>query len=213
MGGFSVSTLSVLLSFGALWVLSLRSGIVTWRLCSNSILEILVSLPYKGGSKMREYVNCFSLISWFWIKTKFILFFGLVNQHGQNQLWWVCACWSKCVSGTDNSPISSGTFFRVASFPFDTCNALLFPDAFSKEALIPTFFPRSEFAVTLVISRPEGAFIDLIANSILGATMLSMAVKMRSEFRLLPHQQYCSSPCQSFHWNIFPRFLHSPYSR
>ena len=43
---------------------------------------------------------------------------------------------------------------------------MLFPDAFSKEALNPTSSLRSEFADTLVASRPEDAFIDLIANSI-----------------------------------------------
>ena len=66
---------------------------------------------------------------------------------------------------------SSGMFSRVSSFTFGTRSVLLFSDAFSKEALIPTRSPRSEFAVTLVTSRPEDAFIDLIANSILGATM------------------------------------------
>ena len=35
--------------------------------------------------------------------------------------------------------------------------------------------PRSELAMTLVASRPEDAFINLIANSILGATILSIA--------------------------------------
>ena len=67
---------------------------------------------------------------------------------------------------------------RVSSFTFDTFSTLLFPDAFSKKALIPTCSPRCEFAVTLVASRQEDAFFDLIANSILGATMLSMAVKI-----------------------------------
>ena len=37
---------------------------------------------------------------------------------------------------------------------------------------------HSEFAHTLVTSRPEDAFIDLIANSIFGATILSMAAKI-----------------------------------
>ena len=55
---------------------------------------------------------------------------------------------------------------------------LLFSDAFSKEALIPTRSLRSEIADTLVASRPEDAFIDLIANSILGATIFSIAVKI-----------------------------------
>ena len=99
-------------------------------------------------------------------KTVFLLF-----------LWWVCGCRSKRVSGTDNPLTSSGLFCRVSSFIFDTRSISLFSDAFSKEALIPTRSPRSEFAVTPVISRPEDAFIDLIANSILVATMLSKAVK------------------------------------
>ena len=55
---------------------------------------------------------------------------------------------------------------------------LLFPDAFSKGGIIPTCSPRSEFTVTPVTSRPEDAFIDLTANSILGATTLSKAVKI-----------------------------------
>ena len=66
---------------------------------------------------------------------------------------------------------------RVSSCTFDTCNTLLFPDGISKEAIILTCSPLSQFAVTLVTSRPEDAFIDLIANSILGAIMLSIAVK------------------------------------
>ena len=72
---------------------------------------------------------------------------------------------------------------RVSSFTFDTRSILLFPDEFSKEALIPTCSPSSEFAVTLVTSRPEDAFIDLIANSILGATMLTIAINI--EFSVL----------------------------
>ena len=55
---------------------------------------------------------------------------------------------------------------------------MLLSDAFSKEALVPICSPRSEFAVTLVASRLEDAFIDLIAHSILGATTLSIAVKI-----------------------------------
>ena len=66
---------------------------------------------------------------------------------------------------------------RVSSFTFDTPSVLLFPDGFSKEVLICTCSLRSEFADTLVASRPEDAFIDLIANSSLGATMLSIAMK------------------------------------
>ena len=65
---------------------------------------------------------------------------------------------------------------RVSSFTFHTPNVLLSPDAFSKEVLIPACSLRS--ADTLVTSVPEDAFIDLIASSILGATMLSIAVKI-----------------------------------
>ena len=86
---------------------------------------------------------------------------------------------------------------RVSSFTFDTCSILLFPDAFSKEALIPTCFPRSEFAVTLVTPRPEDAFIELITNFNLGATMLSIPV--RTALCLQLYQQYRSFPCQSSH--------------
>ena len=53
---------------------------------------------------------------------------------------------------------------RVSSFTFDTPSVLLFPDAFSKEALIPTCSLRSEFADTLVTSRLEDTFIDLSAT-------------------------------------------------
>ena len=55
---------------------------------------------------------------------------------------------------------------RVSSFTIDTPSVLSFPDAFSKEASIPTCSLRSEPADALVASRPEDAFIDLIANSI-----------------------------------------------
>ena len=67
---------------------------------------------------------------------------------------------------------------RVSSFPFGTCSTFLCPDAFSKEASIPACFPRSQYAVTRIASRPEDAGNYLIANSISGATMLSIAVKL-----------------------------------
>ena len=89
-------------------------------------------------------------------------------------------------------------FCRVSSFTFDTPNVLLFPDAFSKEVLIPTCSLRSEFADTLVASRPEDAFIDLIASSILGATIFSIAVKIAFCSLSSTYQQYCSFLCQSF---------------
>ena len=78
----------------------------------------------------------------------------------------MCVCRSKRVFGTDNSFTSSGMLCRVSSFKFDTFSTLLFPDAFSEEALIPTYSPCSEFAVTLVASRPENALIELIDSQI-----------------------------------------------
>ena len=97
---------------------------------------------------------------------------------------------------------------RVSSFAFDTPSVLLFLDAFSKEALIPTCSLRSEFADTLVTSRPEGAFIDLIASSILGAAIISIAAKIEilypifdcindiTHFSINP---FVKTPFQSFH--------------
>ena len=61
---------------------------------------------------------------------------------------------------------------RVSSFTFDAPNVSLFLDAFSKEALISTRSLRSEFADTLVASRPDDAFIDLIASSNLGSNYI-----------------------------------------
>ena len=79
----------------------------------------------------------------------------------------VCGCRSKCVSGTDNSLTSSGMLCRVSAFTFDTPSVLLFSDAFSKEALIPTCSLRSEYADRLVTSLPEDVFIEQIVGSIL----------------------------------------------
>ena len=93
-------------------------------------------------------------------------------------VWWVCDCRSKRVSGTDNSPTLSGKFFRVSSFTFNLCNTKLTSDGFSKGAVICIRYPRSEFALTLVASFSRNAFFDLIANSILRATILSRAVKI-----------------------------------
>ena len=98
----------------------------------------------------------------------------------------------------DRQLTSSGMLFRVSSFTLLAYSTLLFPDEFSKEALIPTCSPRSEFAETLVASRPEDAFINPIANSILGQQSYQWRSKLRSEFHFQPYQQYCSFPCQSF---------------
>ena len=94
----------------------------------------------------------------------------------------MCDCQSKRVSGTNNSRTSSEVLFRVSSFLFDICNTLFFSEAFLKRAVITICSPRSETAVSVVASRQEDEFIDLIANSILGVTILSMAVKNVSWF-------------------------------
>ena len=46
-GDLYTASSSVPLSLGAVCTLSLHSGFLTWRLCSNSVFEILVSLRYK----------------------------------------------------------------------------------------------------------------------------------------------------------------------
>ena len=97
---------------------------------------------------------------------------------GARVLWWSCGCWSKRICGTDSSLTSSWTLFRVSSLRFDICNAILFSDAFPKEAVTPLCYPRSGFAVTLVASHPVDDFTDLVANSTFGATILSIAVKI-----------------------------------
>ena len=71
---------------------------------------------------------------------------------------------------------------------------------------------RSEFAVTLVVSRLDDLFIDPSAKSILGVILFSIAVKIlcvRFYFRLC--QQHYPFTRQYFNWNLFPRFGLSPY--
>ena len=77
---------------------------------------------------------------------------------------------------------------------------LLFLDAFSKKALIPTSSPRSEFAAKLVTSRPKDAFIDLIANS------------SRSDDVINSSQNCILYPVFNCINNVaqFPRFSYSP---
>ena len=70
------------------------------------------------------------------------------------------------------------TCFWDRQFTYLVWNVVSSLIAFSKKALVPTCSLRSEFADTLVTSRREDAFIDLIANSILGAIMLSKVVKI-----------------------------------
>ena len=79
---------------------------------------------------------------------------------------------------TDNPPTSLGILFRVSFFVLSTYNVLFLSDSFWKGAVIPMLSPRSEFAVTLMASYPEDAFIDVVANSISGTTMLSIALKI-----------------------------------
>ena len=53
---------------------------------------------------------------------------------------------------------------RVSSFVFNSWNALLLSDKFSKEVVIPVYSPRSEKTNTLATFRAKDAFIDLTAN-------------------------------------------------
>ena len=67
---------------------------------------------------------------------------------------------------------------RVSSFFVNTRITLFLSDTLSKDAVIPMRSPRSELALTLVVSCAENAFIDLTAYSILRVTVLSNAVRM-----------------------------------
>ena len=87
---------------------------------------------------------------------------------------------------------------RVSSFTFDTSSVSLFLDVFSREALTPTRSLRSDFAETLVASRPEDAFIDLIASSILEQRYFQERSKLHSVSYLQLYLRYYSFPCQSF---------------
>ena len=49
-----------------------------------------------------------------------------------------------------------------------------------QKSVFPMCSARSDFAITLVASRPQDAFIDQFANSILGVMKLSMMVKIAS---------------------------------
>ena len=90
----------------------------------------------------------------------------------------MCGCRSKYVPGTDNSFASSGKLFPVSSFVLNTSNVLFLPNIFFRKSAILMCLSQSEFAVTLVASRPEDAFFDPIAHSIFGAFMLPREVKI-----------------------------------
>ena len=69
-------------------------------------------------------------------------------------------------------------FFRVSSFVLNTWIVLFLLDTFSAGTEILMCSPLFEFVMTLVASRPEDAFFDLITISILGVLLLSIAVKI-----------------------------------
>ena len=148
----------------------------TWPFSTENSIISSIEMAWKTDVEVQLCYYYITSFSWnYQHETKMRQKFGCFS-YSVACLWWVCGYRLKHVSGTDNSFTSSGMSCRVSSFTFDTPSVLLFPDACSKEALIPTCSLRSELADTLVASRPEDAFIDLIANSILGVTMLSIAV-------------------------------------
>ena len=113
----------------------------------------------------------------------YLSFINYICDESQYYLLTPCSEWvivgqTACVPRADNPFTLSWKLHRVSSFIFVTPNVSLFTDAFSREALIPVYSLRSECADTLVTSRSEDAFIDLIANSILGAIMLSIAANI-----------------------------------
>ena len=93
-------------------------------------------------------------------------------------IWRVWGCWLRCFSGTDNSEALSGLIFRVWSFVTNACCVLSLSDTISKTAEILMCCPRAEFTTTLVLSRPDDSFFDLIAKSISGVILISTAVKV-----------------------------------
>ena len=152
----------------------LRSLIGSWRIGCNKVVN----------SFCPTALCCTIRVKWvtlWWVSLlgSFILWWGLwICSEPPVITWWMCDCRSNCVPGTDNSLTPSWELRRASSFILVTPIMLLFSDAFSKEAPIPACSLHSEFADTLVTSRPENAFNDLIANSIFGATILSMAAKI-----------------------------------
>ena len=68
--------------------------------------------------------------------------------------------------------------FRESSFVLNKCSVLFPSDTYSQQTEFTMCSPSSEFATKLVTTRPEDAFFDLIASSILGLFSLSIMVKI-----------------------------------
>ena len=146
-----------------------------WYRCDGGLRGVKVR-PVRDSGNWFVWAACPVTMWWVGLLTPVTMW--LVGSLAPVTMWWVCGCRSKWVSGTDNSLTSSVMLCRVSSFTLDITWVSLFADAFSKEALIPACCLRSEFPDKLVTSRPEDALIDLIANSILGATILFIAVRI-----------------------------------
>ena len=74
-GALGTATSSAPLSSRTVCMLSLRAGFVTWRLCNNSLFEILVSLRYNKWFEDARACKLLKLIGWIKFKAIFILFF------------------------------------------------------------------------------------------------------------------------------------------
>ena len=167
------------------------------NVCNVNLVSIIIVINLNPVSFYTSPRFCQGRSDVFWLLEVLCVSSQRGSAYQERFLWWVCVCQSKCVSGTDNSLTSSGMSCRVSSFTFDTCS-MLFPDAFSKEALIPTCSPRSEFAITLVTSRPQ---MHLLTWSLIQFYERWCSQK-QSKFHFVSclqlYQQYCSFPYQYF---------------
>ena len=127
----------------------------------------------------------------------------------QGCLWWMCGCRSKCLPETDNSLTSSGMLFRVSSFVLNWCNVFFVSATFSKGGCNPYVFRTFWiYRDTGRVSSRRWVHWPNCYFHFRGSNTIKSGRNFGFCFRLC--QQYYSFPCQSFHWNISPRFWQSP---
>ena len=93
-------------------------------------------------------------------------------------MWWLCLPVKKCIWEPE-------FIYLVRKFVSSLITCIKthvvycsFRIRFKIGAIIPSCSQRSGLRITLVASHPEDAFIDLLANSILGVKILSLVVKV-----------------------------------
>ena len=95
-----------------------------------------------------------------------------------------CKC-DKCVVAGQNVYLGPTIHLPRPKYCFESQHSYLpsvvyysFRIRFQRGAVIPMCSPRSELPITLVASRPDDAFIDLIPNSFLRVIIITIAVKI-----------------------------------